>query len=112
MHDPSPRHSAFRALHAQLHRLPAAERRTAANSPAGSPHAPPRTSGRLMLSETEVAKLADGGLIEIGAHTVNHPKLRLLSQAEQQQEISESKRRLEAVIGATVMSFAYPYGTR
>ncbi len=111
-HDPSPRHSAFRALHAQLHRLSASGRRAALAALKEALHARPHASDRLMLSETEVAKLADGGLIEIGAHTVNHPKLRLLSQAEQKQEISESKRRLEAVIGATVTSFAYPYGTR
>jgi peptidoglycan/xylan/chitin deacetylase (PgdA/CDA1 family) len=64
------------------------------------------------MTEHEVAALAAGGLIEIGAHSVNHPKLRLLSDAEQDQEIRGSKHRLEAVIGAKVTSFAYPYGTR
>ena len=51
-------------------------------------------------------------LLAAGAHSVNHLKLRFLSEAEQDREISESKRRLESIVGAEVTSFAYPYGTR
>jgi peptidoglycan/xylan/chitin deacetylase (PgdA/CDA1 family) len=109
--DPSLRHSAYRALHAQLHRLSPAGRRSAIAALRTAVGAPQRASVRRMMSETEVARLAGGGLIEIGAHTVNHPKLCLLDMAEQQREISESKSRLESIVGAAVTSFAYPYGT-
>jgi peptidoglycan/xylan/chitin deacetylase (PgdA/CDA1 family) len=111
-HDPSPRHSAYRALHAQLHRLGAAARRSALAASREALGIPAKPSGRRMLTEQEVAALAASGSIEIGAHSVNHPKLRFLSEAEQDREISESKRRLESIVGAEVTSFAYPYGTR
>ena len=51
-------------------------------------------------------------LLAAGAHSVNHPRLRLLSEAEQDREINESKRRLESIGGAKLTTFAYPYGTR
>jgi peptidoglycan/xylan/chitin deacetylase (PgdA/CDA1 family) len=111
-HDPSPRHSAYRALHAQLHRLPPAKRRSAIVTLRGALQTFAGASGRRMMTELDVATLAEGGLIEIGAHTVNHPKLSFLSEIEQGLEINESKRRLESIVGATVTSFAYPYGTR
>ena len=111
-YDPSPRHSAYRALHAQLHRLGAAARRSAIVRLREALRVPAKPPGRRMLAEQEVAALAAGGSIEIGAHSVNHPKLRFLSEAEQDWEIGESKRRLESIIGAEVSSFAYPYGTR
>jgi peptidoglycan/xylan/chitin deacetylase (PgdA/CDA1 family) len=110
--DPSPRHSAYRVLHAQLHRLGAAARRSALAASREALGIPAKPSSRRMLTAQEVAALAAGGSIEIGAHSVNHPKLRFLSDAEQDREIRESKRRLESIVGAAVTSFAYPYGTR
>jgi hypothetical protein len=38
--------------------------------------------------------------------------LALLPLDQQEQEIGESKRRLEALIGQEVTSFAYPYGKK
>ena len=111
-HDPSPRHSAYRALHAQLHRLGGAARRSAIATLREALGVSAKPPGRRMLTEQEVAALAAGGSIEIGAHSVNHPKMRFLSEAEQDREIRESKRRLESIVGAKVSSFAYPYGTR
>jgi peptidoglycan/xylan/chitin deacetylase (PgdA/CDA1 family) len=60
----------------------------------------------------EVKKLADGGLIEIGGHTVNHPPLSFLSHPDQQLEIVQSKTDLEKILGTEVMSFSYPYGLK
>ncbi len=48
---------------------------------------------------------------EIGAHTVNHPKLAHISLAAAREEIAGSKKKLEALIGAPVRSFAYPKGS-
>ncbi len=64
------------------------------------------------LSLEEVARLAESGLVEVGAHTANHPVLASLTMASQQAEISASKARLEAILGRRVTSFAYPYGQR
>jgi peptidoglycan/xylan/chitin deacetylase (PgdA/CDA1 family) len=58
----------------------------------------------------ELRELASGDLVEIGAHTLTHPVLAQLPLDQQEQEIWDSKRRLEAVIGQEVTSFAYPYG--
>ena len=71
----------------------------------------PRQTHRA-LSHEEIRQLADGGLVEIGAHTVTHPVLSAIPVAQQQQEISESKTQLEQILNQPVESFAYPYGTR
>jgi peptidoglycan/xylan/chitin deacetylase (PgdA/CDA1 family) len=53
--------------------------------------------------------LADRG-IEIGAHTVSHPRLPFLPQPEVERELRESKERIEAEIGRPCRHVAYPYG--
>lgn len=50
------------------------------------------------------------GLIEIGAHTINHPLLASISLASQKAEIQGGKAALEDVLGYPVDSFAYPFG--
>jgi peptidoglycan/xylan/chitin deacetylase (PgdA/CDA1 family) len=50
------------------------------------------------------------GEVELGAHTVTHPRLDELGSAEVEREVSESKRRLEELLERPVTSFAYPYG--
>jgi len=47
---------------------------------------------------------------EIGAHTVNHPNLELMSQAETEAEMREGRRALEDLCQAPVDGFAYPGG--
>jgi len=64
------------------------------------------------LSKAEVAQLAEGGIIEIGAHTVSHPILSMLSADEQRKEIQHSKDQLEMILERRISSFAYPYGGR
>ena len=71
----------------------------------------PRQTHRA-LSHNEIRQLADGGLVEIGAHTVNHPVLSAIPLLQQEQEIKQSKTQLEEILGQTVESFAYPYGTK
>ena len=62
------------------------------------------------LSLDEVVRLAQGELIEIGAHTVTHPALAALPVASQREEILLSKARLEETLDRPVSSFAYPHG--
>jgi peptidoglycan/xylan/chitin deacetylase (PgdA/CDA1 family) len=62
------------------------------------------------LSPDEVLRLAEGGLVEVGAHTVSHPVLSALPAVAQQDEIKGSKAHLEGILSRVVTSFAYPYG--
>jgi len=50
--------------------------------------------------------------VTIGAHTVDHVRLRDRPAREQRDTISGSKRELEQSIGRTVSHFAYPFGRR
>lgn len=68
-----------------------------------------RPDRRMMMSQ-EVAQLARGGLITIGAHTVTHPVLSRLPPESQYEEIARSKQTLEEVTGMEVRLFAYPNG--
>ncbi len=63
----------------------------------------------LMMTDAQVAGLADLGLA-VGAHTVRHPILANLTNAESSDEISTSKSVLERMIGREVSLFAYPNG--
>ena len=63
-----------------------------------------------VLSSEEVLHLAQGGLVEVAAHTATHPVLSALPAAAQRDEILGSKTRLEAILPQPVVSFAYPYG--
>ncbi|MFT6915423.1 MAG: peptidoglycan/xylan/chitin deacetylase (PgdA/CDA1 family) [Motiliproteus sp.] len=62
-----------------------------------------------MMSADQILRLSQAG-VEIGAHTVDHPILKVLSAAEQYRQIDESKRYLEAIIKKPVIGFAYPNG--
>jgi peptidoglycan/xylan/chitin deacetylase (PgdA/CDA1 family) len=64
------------------------------------------------LTPQEVVRLADGSLVEVGAHTVTHPMLAARPAPEQRAEIRQSKACLEEILGRPVVTFAYPYGSR
>lgn len=65
---------------------------------------------RQVLDEHELRALAEGGLIEIGAHTASHPRLSALPPDEQLADVLRGKERLEAIVGRPVTSFSYPFG--
>ncbi len=52
---------------------------------------------------------ASGG-VEVGSHTVSHPHLPQLSDADLDRELRESKAELEDELGAPCRHLAYPYG--
>jgi peptidoglycan/xylan/chitin deacetylase (PgdA/CDA1 family) len=62
------------------------------------------------MNQKEVQALVTDGLLNIGAHTVTHPLLSKLESTACRREITESKLACEALIGAPVAGFAYPYG--
>jgi len=111
--DPGSRQRVYRSLCSLLRPLPEELRRKAlAELQAWAGSTAIGRSTHRALSEDEVRRVADGGLVEVGAHTVSHPVLSALPERTQKQEITESRARLEAILGRPVESFAYPYGTR
>jgi peptidoglycan/xylan/chitin deacetylase (PgdA/CDA1 family) len=64
---------------------------------------------RPMLTWEQIGEISRCG-IECGAHTHNHPELDVLPAEAARKEILESKVALEARLGRSVASFAYPYG--
>jgi peptidoglycan/xylan/chitin deacetylase (PgdA/CDA1 family) len=109
--DPGPRQSLYRALYQLLYPLSLDQRQLildqlltwAGLTVKGRPN-------YAALSATEVSRLGDGGLVEVGAHTINHPFLSTLSAEAQWQEIQQSKAALETLIDQPVHGFAYPHG--
>ena len=69
----------------------------------------PSDAYRAMTPE-ELNQLEDGGLMEVGAHTVNHPQLSFQTPEVQREEIFSSKADLEDMVNHRVGEFSYPYG--
>ncbi len=108
---PTARHHAYRDLSARLRTLTAADRARAladlfavsgASTIARGTHRP--------LSPAGIASLARQENIAVGSHTVSHPALGFLHQAEQRREIAGGRARLESLTGRPVTAFAYPFG--
>ena len=62
------------------------------------------------MTQKQLQELSEISLVEIGAHSVTHPLLSKLSEAEQAREIQGSKSVLEA-LGNSVRGFSYPNGS-
>jgi peptidoglycan/xylan/chitin deacetylase (PgdA/CDA1 family) len=62
------------------------------------------------LSAEQMKEMAENGM-EFGAHTVNHPRLGVMEERDQEIEIRESQKMLEGVLGKKVHYFSYPYGS-
>lgn len=74
------------------------------------------TAGRIdtgsMIRRDQLERL--GGLehtVELGAHSVTHPHLDELTTGQIGREVSDSKARLEQLLGRSVDTFAYPFGS-
>lgn len=72
-----------------------------------SPHDTEFAQSKLLLNK-DIKKLSQE--FEIGAHTMTHPTLTELSDADAYLEILNSKKYLEKVIGKKVECFCYPKG--
>jgi peptidoglycan/xylan/chitin deacetylase (PgdA/CDA1 family) len=109
----TPRQLVYRSLHQLLRPLPEEARRHALDelrrwadgAVIDADHSAP-------LSAEEVVRLASGGLVEVGSHTVTHPVLSAISADAQFAEIHRSKMHLDEILGSPVASFAYPFGSR
>ncbi|MDP2341195.1 MAG: polysaccharide deacetylase family protein [Deltaproteobacteria bacterium] len=67
------------------------------------------SNARLMEAHQLRAMVSAG--MEIGSHSVSHPRLALLDDDAALLELRDSRRILEDIIGAPVDSFAYPFGS-
>lgn len=59
-----------------------------------------------------LSQLATDPLVEIGSHTVSHPRVSTLSDEEASRELAGSRSRLREKLGLPVKHFAFPYGRR
>jgi len=108
---PSPRQAAYRVLARRLSGLDPLVRngvidelRRWAGISGGA-----RATHRV-LDEGGLRRLDALELVEVGAHTMSHPSLGMLSRERQRDEIRGSKRRLEDLLGQRISSFSYPFG--
>jgi O-antigen/teichoic acid export membrane protein/peptidoglycan/xylan/chitin deacetylase (PgdA/CDA1 family) len=62
------------------------------------------------LTPTMIAEMQASGLVEFGSHGVHHAHLGRLADSAARWEITQGKRDCEALLGAEVRHFAYPYG--
>lgn len=59
-----------------------------------------------------LAALRGDELVEIGAHTISHPRLSALEESEALAELTGSRIRLEEKLGRPIRHVAFPYGRR
>lgn len=99
--------AAIKDLIGRIKYLPVAERVARAESIARAAHAEPPAN--LMMTSAQVLSMRHAGM-QIGAHTVSHPILVRLGEAQVREEIGGSKDYLEQLLGERVGLFAYPNG--
>jgi peptidoglycan/xylan/chitin deacetylase (PgdA/CDA1 family) len=61
-------------------------------------------------SWSELRKMADSGLMEIGSHTVTHPILSSVTDEESWDELTRSRAQIEEGVGRRVSCFCFPNG--
>lgn len=96
------------ALYEQLHPLPHARRSAVLEELAKL--AEPDASRPQTMSSDEFLELAAGDLVEVGSHTVWHPRLPDFDPPQQLDEIRSGRSDLEQLLGRPVESFAFPHG--
>jgi peptidoglycan/xylan/chitin deacetylase (PgdA/CDA1 family) len=65
-----------------------------------------------VMTVDELRLLGRSSLVTIGAHTVSHSRLSNLSPDVQREEITASKKQLDAWVGTDITTFSYPFGRR
>jgi hypothetical protein len=69
---------------------------------------PERTNGDV-LAPPQIKQLHRMGM-EVGSHTLTHPRLTRINNHDQKREIKESKMLLENLLNSEITSFCYPKG--
>ena len=108
----SSRQSLLGSLHKLLRTLPEEERQNVMKQIRSWSVSAPKTLPRhVAVTPAEIIRLAEGTLVEVGAHTVTHPFLATLPADVQRTEIQTSKAQLEKILSQPVLSFSYPNGS-
>lgn len=108
---PTPRHRLYQDLHRFLKPLENTDRDPIIKTLckwAGVPE-----TGRpdyRAFNQDEIKVLNQGGIVDIGSHTVTHSLLRSGVRTTQEDEIVKSKQFLENVLFHEITSFSYPFG--
>lgn len=107
----APEERVYRELWQRLRGLGPAERRQVLDAllEREGLDAAPRPSHRTLTAD-ELAALAAGGLVEVGAHTVSHSRLAGLDADGQRAEVAGSRARLAEILGRPPAAFSYPFG--
>jgi peptidoglycan/xylan/chitin deacetylase (PgdA/CDA1 family) len=71
----------------------------------------PTTVEHRCLTADELVQLRRSGLVQVGSHGHGHLELGRLTSAEQRQDIEQSKRALEGLLGEVVSGISYPHGS-
>ncbi|EMM77861.1 polysaccharide deacetylase family protein [Leptospira santarosai] len=58
----------------------------------------------------QLRKALDSGVLDLGSHSLYHPKLPIMSRALIRKQLAESKQILETKTGRKVIDLAYPFG--
>jgi peptidoglycan/xylan/chitin deacetylase (PgdA/CDA1 family) len=105
--NPAQRRAAADGLLGTIKYLPYGERLAVVDRVAERADA--RLPDDLMMSSEQVRGMARGGM-QLGAHTVSHPILARLDDAQARDEIVRSKAAVEDIAGQQIRLFAYPNG--
>ena len=62
----------------------------------------------IRLSESDIKKMVDSGIISIQSHTATHPDLTKIKDYDY--ELRESKDKIQKITGKPVIALSYPYG--
>ncbi len=105
------RQAMYRDLCGLIAPLPHEQRECAvAHVAAWSGHDRSGRDSHRMMNEQEIIELEAGGLIDVGGHTLTHPKLSASALNVQRVEIFKVKQTLENILGRPVTTFSYPFG--
>ena len=67
--------------------------------------------GEEVVSADDLKRLAAIATVAFGSHGVTHPDLTQLTAEQAWDELRHSKERLEAIVGRTINSLSFPYGS-
>ncbi len=107
------KYEAYETIYWHLRSLGVAERRDFVSAMAAAAGIDEQALvARMGLSWDEVRGLDANPLVTIGAHTLTHPALSQIGEAEASYEMAESRRVIAQELGERPRHFAYPYGSR
>lgn len=67
--------------------------------------------GEAVVSAEDLKAIVRFANVDFGSHGVRHADLALLPETEARQELQDSKRELEAIVGREITAFSFPYGS-